>query len=101
MIRPIPLLAASLLMALLVTPGWARTVRIETTVPLADHSEETISRAITEAVETVARGAAAMGLNWIRVEGARVLSDALVLHMTATDDDPGDQDGGADGRSTL
>ncbi|HTY80446.1 MAG TPA: hypothetical protein VMI34_21640 [Candidatus Bathyarchaeia archaeon] len=99
--RPISLLAASLLMASLVTPVWARTVRIETTVALSDHSEETITRAITQAVETAVRGATAMGLSWIWVDGARVLSDTLVLRMTATDDDPDDQDVGGDGQPTL
>jgi len=51
------LVAAWLLAVTLVTPAWARTVRIETTVPLADHSEETLNRAMKQAVEKSVQGA--------------------------------------------
>ena len=102
MTRGISLFAALMLVLYLVAPAWARTVRIETTVPLADQSEATINRAITQAVETAVRGATAMGLSWIWVDGARVLSNALVVRMIATDDDPDDvQDSGDSGRERL
>jgi len=90
------LVAASLLAAALVTPAWARTVRIETTVPLVDHSEATLNLAMQHAVETTVQGATAMGLSWIWVDGARVLSDSLVVQMVATDDEPDDEDGPLD-----
>ena len=93
MTRWTSLVAASLLAAALVTPAWARTVKIETTVPLVDHSEATLNLAMQQAVETTVQGATAMGLSWIWVDGARVLSDSLVVRMVATDDDPDDEDG--------
>jgi hypothetical protein len=34
-------------------------------VPVADHPEETLNRAMKEAVETAVQGATAMGLSWI------------------------------------
>jgi hypothetical protein len=42
-------------------------------VPLADHPEETLNRAMKEAVETAVQGATAMGLSWIweRLEDRR------------------------------
>lgn len=92
MIRWTSLVAASLLAAALVTPAWARTVRFEATVPLVDHSEAAVNAAIQQAVETSVQGATAMGLSWIWVDGARLLSDSLVVRMVATDEDPGDDD---------
>lgn len=96
MTRWTSLVAASLLAAALVTPAWARTVRIETTVPLVDHSEATLNLAMQQAVETTVQGATAMGLSWIWVDGARLLSDSLVVRMIATDDEPDDEDGALD-----
>jgi hypothetical protein len=64
------LVAAWLLAVTLVTPAWARTVWIEITVPLADHSEETLNRAMKQAVEKSVQGATAIGLSWIRIDGA-------------------------------
>jgi hypothetical protein len=96
MIRWTSLVAASLLAAVLVTPAWARTVRIETTVPLVDHSEAALNLAMQQAVETTVQGATAMGLSWIWVDGARVLSDSLVVRMVATDDESDDEDGALD-----
>src|SRR5574342_163853 len=53
--------AASLLAVALVTPAWALTVKIETEVPLADHSDETLNLAIRRAVQSGVDGATAMG----------------------------------------
>jgi len=55
---------------------------------LSDHSPETLERAIKEALDTTVRGATAMGFSWVRVEGAQVLEDAVVVRMVASDDDP-------------
>jgi hypothetical protein len=85
-----------LLAAMLVTPAWARTVRIETTVPLTDHSDEALNRAMRQAVAKSVQGAAAIGMNRMRIDGAWVLSDTLVLWMVATDGDSDDDDEGTD-----
>jgi len=58
----VPLALILLLMSAIVTPAWARTVAIESTVPLADDSEETLRSAIKKAIENAVRGAAALGL---------------------------------------
>jgi len=86
------LVAASLLAAALVTPAWARTVRFEATVPLVDHSEAAGNAAIQQAVETTAQDATALGLSWIWVDGARLLSESLVVRMVAADQDLDDED---------
>ena len=83
-----------LLMSATVPPAWARTVVIESTVPLADNSEETLRSAVKKAIENAVRGAAALGLRAISVNGAQVFSNALMLRLLATDDDPADDDPG-------
>ena len=88
----VPLALILLLMSAIVTPVWARTVAIESTVPLADDSEETLRSAIKKAIENAVRGAAALGLRAMQVNGAQVFSNALMLRLIATDDDPGDDD---------
>jgi hypothetical protein len=85
-----------LLAAALVTPAWARTVRIETTVPLTDHSEEGLNRAMRQAVAKSVQGATAIGMRRMRIDGAWVLPDTLVLWMVATDGDSDDDDDGTD-----
>ena len=85
-----------LLAAALVTPAWARTVRIETTVPLTDHSEEGLNRAMKQAVAKSVQGATAIGMSRMRIDGAWVLPDALVLWMVATDSESEDDDDGTD-----
>ena len=95
MTRWTSLVAGSLLAAALLTPAWARTVRIETTVPLVDHSAATLNLAMQQAVETAVQGATAMGLSWIWVDGGQVLSESLVVRMVATDDEPADDEDGA------
>ena len=88
--------AAWLVAATLVTPAWARTVRIETTVPLTDHSEESLNRAMRQAVAKSVQGAKAIGMSRMRIDGAWVLPDTLVLWMVATDGDSDDDDDGTD-----
>jgi hypothetical protein len=56
-------------------------------VSLSDHSPETLQRAIKEALDTAVQGATAMGFNWVRLDGALVLEDAVVVRMVASDDD--------------
>jgi len=69
------------------SPAWARVVRMETTVALGDRSEPSVKQALREAFEISVRGALAMGLKRMRVDGARVLPDAVILAMVASDDD--------------
>ena len=47
---------------------------------------DAIKQAIREAFEISVRGALAMGLRHVSVDGARVLSDAVVLALVATDE---------------
>ncbi len=88
----VPLALTLLLMSAVVPTAWARVVVIEATVPLADESEETLRSAVKKAIENAVRGAAALGLRSLQVNGARVFSNALVLRLIATDDDPADTD---------
>jgi len=81
------LTAASLTLCVAVSPVSARVVRMETKVALEDHSEPSIRQALREAFQTSVRGAIAMGFSRVWVDGARVLPDALVLAMVATDED--------------
>ena len=92
----ISLVAAWLLAVTLVAPAWARTVRIETTVPLTDHSEEGLNRAMRQAVAKSVQGATAIGMSRMRFDGAWVMSDTLVLWMVATDGDSDDDDEATD-----
>jgi hypothetical protein len=45
-----------------VAPVWGHMVRIETTVPLADHSDETLWRATQRAIENAVQRAKTLGL---------------------------------------
>ena len=81
------LTAASLTLCVAVSPVSARVVRMETKVALEDQSEPSIRQALREAFQTAVRGAIAMGFSRVWVDGARVLPDALVLAMVATDED--------------
>jgi hypothetical protein len=85
------LFAASMLAVTLVTPAWARTVRIEIVVPLADHSEEALKS--NEAGDRK-RGhrATSMGLSSTWIAEGWALPDALVLWIVATDEDANDDD---------
>ena len=82
-------LVLPLLLALaLVTPALARVAAIETTAPLADHSEEGIKTAIKQAVMTAVRGAVAMGFEWIQVRQAVVFTDLVSVQILASDQQP-------------
>ena len=81
------LTAASLTLCVATSPVLARVVRMETKVALEDQSEPSIRQALREAFQTAVRGAIAMGFSRVWVDGARVLPDAVVLGMVATDED--------------
>jgi hypothetical protein len=80
------LTAASLALCVAAAPVTGREVKMETRVALEDHSERSIKQALREAFEISVRGATAMGLPHVSVEGARVLPDAVVLALVATDE---------------
>ena len=65
-------------------------VTIEAAASLSDHSPETLERALKEALDTAVQGATTMGLTWVRLDGARVLEDAVVVRMVVCDDDSED-----------
>jgi len=73
-------------------PAWARVVKIETTEPLADHSDKAVEGALKGALDRCVRGATAMGLSWIWLDRALVLTDKVIVSMVATDDDVDDDD---------
>jgi hypothetical protein len=86
-------LSITLLLVLAIsTPGWARTVKIETTVPLTDRSDASVGLALKGAVDICVRGATAMGLAWIRLQQAALAGDQLVVRMVASDEDQEDED---------
>src|SRR5262245_5022792 len=68
-------------------PAWARVVTIQTSAPLSDHSDQAIDRALKGALDTCVRGATAMGLSFIRLDGASVLTDKVIVRMVATDEE--------------
>ena len=68
------------------SPASRRVVRMETKVMLEDHSELGIKLAVREAFQLSVRGAIAMGLPHVSVDGVRVLPDAVVLALVATDE---------------
>jgi hypothetical protein len=78
-------------MALTVQPASARVVRIETAVSLTDRSDPAVKQASMEAFQTSMRGAVAMGLSTIRVDGIQLLHDSVVLATIATDEDDDDE----------
>jgi hypothetical protein len=80
------LVSATLLVLAAASPGWTRTVKIET-APLADRSDRSLELALKSAVDTCVRGAAAMGLSWIWLHRAALQGEQLVVQMIATDED--------------
>jgi hypothetical protein len=78
-------------MALTVQPASARVVLIETAVSLTDRSDPAVKQALMEAFQTSTRGAVAMGLSTIRVDGIQLLHDSVVLATIATDEDDDDE----------
>ena len=94
MVKPFRRLAS---VALLLTfaaaaPAWARVVKIEATEPLPDHSDQAVEGALKGALDRCVRGATAMGLSWIWLDRALVLTDKVIVSMVATDDDVDDDD---------
>ena len=77
-------------------PAWAQVAAIETTATLADHSERATEAAFRQAVESAVRGAAAMGLPWVELRHARVLSDRVSILLLASDVEPDDEDDAPD-----
>ncbi len=65
---------------------------IEATAPLGDQSEEGVKAAIVTAVQKAARGALAMGLPWLHVQGAYVRPGYVGVQVVAMarppEDDP-------------
>ena len=91
-VRTLAGLGAVMLVAMVVaTPGWARVVRMQTVVNLADRSDPAVKRAVKEAFDTSLRGAVAIGFARIRVDGIQVLQDVVVLATVATDEDDDDE----------
>ena len=81
------LVTVTLIVLAVGSPAWARAVRMETTVALEDRSEPAVKQALREAFDISVRGAIAMGFKRMRVDGARVLPDSVILAMIATDED--------------
>jgi len=77
------------ILATLIAPAMAsaRVVTIETTAALSDLSDRSIEGALENAVDTCVRGAAAMGLTSIWLDRALVLTDKVVIKMTASDEE--------------
>lgn len=67
----------------------ARMASIETTALVRDYSPESVAIAIQEAVDVAVQGAVAMGLPWIEVYEARVMTDMVVVRILATDESLG------------
>ena len=80
------IVAVSLALCVAAAPVSARVVRMETKVMLEDHSELGIKLAVREAFQLSVRGAIAMGLPHVSVDGVRVFPDAVVLALVASDE---------------
>ncbi len=63
----------------------ARTATIEIAAPLHEHSDEGVQSALKEAVQSAAKGAMAMGLEWMQVSHAAVVGDSVAVQVLATD----------------
>ena len=81
------LVGAVLLGALAVTPATARVVTIQTAASLPDRSDRSVDQALDIAVGDCVRRATAMGLSWIRLQDAAIVTDHLVVQMVATDEE--------------
>jgi hypothetical protein len=79
-------LAAGLLLVLAAaTPSLAGVAVIETTAPLPEPSNDGVKAAVMAAVQNAAKGAEAMGLTHFTVKGVRVLPEAVIVQIWATD----------------
>lgn len=93
----LPLLAFALAILLGPTPAVLASpdvAAIEATAPLADASDEAVQAAIVTAVQKAARGALAMGLPWLKVQGAYVRPGYVGVHVIAMRK-PADEDSDA------
>ena len=78
--------AAALLLVLgSAAPALAGMAMIETAAPLNEHSNEGVKTAVVTAVQTAVRGAQAMGLPRVALNGVRVLPGMVVVRILATD----------------
>jgi len=91
-------LAALALVLVAAVPGWSRTVKMETAAPVTDQSDESLQAAFKSAVDACIRGAVAMGLSRIWLNGAALQGGELVVQMIATDE--ADTDDTGDGERT-
>src|SRR5256712_8867962 len=73
-------------------PVRARVGKIEAEEPLPDRSDQAVEGALQGALDRCVRGATAMGLSWIWLDRALVLTDKVIVSMVATDDDVDDDD---------
>jgi hypothetical protein len=71
--------------AMLVAPALARVVAIETAVALTDDSEPAVDAAVAEAMDTVARGARAMGFVPLQLTRVAIVEHTVVIGILATD----------------
>jgi hypothetical protein len=72
-------------LSILVALAFARVAVIETAVALADDSEPALDAALAEAVDTVTRGARAMGLTHLQLMRAAIVEHTVVIRILATD----------------
>ena len=78
--------AVALLLVLSSTaPVFAGMAMIETAAPLGERSNEGVKSAVVMAVENAVRGAKAMGLPRVALNGVRVLPSMVVVRILATD----------------
>ncbi len=63
----------------------AEMAMIETTATLNEQSNEGVKKAVATAVETAVRGAQAMGLSRVALNGVRVLPRMVIVQILATD----------------
>ncbi len=78
--------AATLLLVLgSAAPAFAGMAMIETAAPLNERSDEGVKTPVMTAVETAVRGAQAMGLPRVALNGVRVLPGMVVVRILATD----------------
>ncbi len=85
------LLATSVVAQAANTPP-GRAAAIQSVAPLQDHSEQSVTTAIKEAVVVAAQKARTMGLSWVQVREAYVLEDKVVVLVLATDTEPGEEE---------
>jgi hypothetical protein len=86
------LLGGTLAFGLLVCsiqPATAGGALIETTAPLADHSQASVKAAVIAAIDKAVRGAAAMGFAWFQLRDAQVSGDQVAVQILASDEGPG------------